>query len=376
MPSNKAHHYVPQFYLRNFSSDGRSIALYNLAADRRVFGASIKKQCQRPYLYGRDGQSEKALSEFEGDAAALFRILLSVRTPPPERSLGHISLIFYITMQHARTVYAGEERDENHDRLMKHLIRPTLPRDGLKTEDLDKVRIVSTDAVGEVLRTTIPMYPLLLDLRGVVLLNATSSGFITSDNPVVLYNQLLEERRYASNTGLQSVGLQIYLPVSSDVAVLYYDRDVYGIGRRNPSTITIDNPSDVQQLNALQFLNAAENVYFDHRKNDGYQVSRAFQAVRGRRRTRKMNLISQRESPIKPDETRELVGFFREDVRNDLRLSFMTILKRAAAAREKLMARTVVRDPLLFNRYDQFRELVRQGKYQPSDFLEYLQQGS
>jgi hypothetical protein len=371
MPSNKAHHYVPQFYFRNFSRDSRSISLYSLATDRVVSSASIKKQCQRSYLYGRDGNAEKALAKMEGAAAGILRNILKLRTPPTVLSSDHIGLMFYIATQTARTVYAGQERDEHYEQLMKHLIRPTLPSDGITPEGLDKIRIALTDPVGEALRTTIPMYPMLLDLRGVVLQNATATGFVTSDNPVVLYNQLLEERRYASNTGLQSVGLQIYLPISADVAVLFYDRAVYGVGRRNPESIILDNLSDVSQLNALQFLNSAENIYFDDRRNVGHELSHNFKNVQGHRRSRKMNLVSQRESPIKPDQTRELVGFFREDVRNGLNLTFMKVLKRSTAAREELMSRIAVRDPALCEMYDKFQELVRQGKYQAGDFFTF-----
>jgi hypothetical protein len=356
MAKNKKHHYVPQFYLRNFSSDNKSIALYSMGADRLIARASIKKQCQEAYLYGNDGHRERALTLLEGEVATIFRKLLNTSMLPPKSSAENQVLILYIVTQHARTIYAAEEYEENYDNMKKYLLRPTLPQEGMALQDLDKVRFVPDDPVGRVLEATIRGYPLLLDLRGIVLENRTDVGFITSDNPVVLYNQLLEERRFAGNTGFQSVGLQVYLPVSANIAVLYYDRDVYGVGRRNPSSILVRNPVDVKQLNALQFLNASENVYFDHRRNIADQVSGEFRGLRCRRRTRKMNLISQRDSPIKPDETKELVGCFREEVRNDLRLTFLTILKRALAARPELMARMALRKPVLFDQYQRSRE--------------------
>lgn len=316
-----------------------------MGADRLVVRASIKRQCQETYLYGNDGHREKAFSQLEGVAATIIRAVLDGSIPPTEFSAEHQELIFYIVTQHARTLYAGEEYEENYDKLKRYLLRPTLPQEGIALQDLDKFRFVPGDPVGRVLEATIRRYQLLLDLRGIVLANQTDIGFITSDNPVVLYNQLLEERRFAGNTGFQSVGLQVYFPVSADIAVVYYDRDVYGVGRRNPSTIFVESRLDVQQLNALQFLNAAENVYFDHRRNDAHGVSREFHGLRGRRRTRKMNLIPQDESPIKPDQTKNLVGCFREEVRNDLRLSFLKTLKRATAAKPRLMAGMFVRRP-------------------------------
>ncbi len=57
MPHNKDQHYVPQFYLRNFGV-GDSIALFNLKRRVHVDCASIPGQCQRAYLYGKDGPVE------------------------------------------------------------------------------------------------------------------------------------------------------------------------------------------------------------------------------------------------------------------------------------------------------------------------------
>jgi Protein of unknown function (DUF4238) len=374
MPSNKSQHYVPKLYLRNFSRDRKSIALYNLDSDRSVSNAPIKGQCQRPYLYGKDGAIEKIFGEFESTAAVQLTKLIQLRIPPREHTRDHVNLIFFLLLQHARTVYAGDERKENHERLIKHIREANHADESFNLEEMEKAFGGTANPLTEVLRTTIPMYPLLLDLRGILLLNATSQGFITSDNPVVLYNQLLEKRTFVSNTGLQSVGLQIFLPISSDVAILYYDRDVYGVGRRNSISITVKNPVDVRQLNAIQFLNAAENIYYDDRRNNHYQLSKEFQAIRGRRRRQKMNVVSQLDSQIKIDETKDLIGFYREDVRSELCLSFMTILKRAKAATERLMVKTYLRNPILNRKHDRFQELVRQGLVDAGSWLDYDQQ--
>ena len=47
MAENKNHHFVPQFYLRNFGNGG-SIGLYNFSRAVHMPTASIKGQCQRP----------------------------------------------------------------------------------------------------------------------------------------------------------------------------------------------------------------------------------------------------------------------------------------------------------------------------------------
>jgi hypothetical protein len=57
----REHHFVPQFYLRNFSSDGRRINLFNFKLGRAVMGTSIKHQCSKHNFYGFAPDLEKAL---------------------------------------------------------------------------------------------------------------------------------------------------------------------------------------------------------------------------------------------------------------------------------------------------------------------------
>jgi hypothetical protein len=60
MAENKRHHFVPQFYLRNFANDPRQrqIGLFNIAAGKYVRSTSIRDQAQRKKLYGTEGTEE------------------------------------------------------------------------------------------------------------------------------------------------------------------------------------------------------------------------------------------------------------------------------------------------------------------------------
>jgi hypothetical protein len=376
VPANKDHHFVPQFYLRQFSRDGRSIGLFSVKTDRLVLKASIRGQCQHAYFYGKDGKTEAAFAMMEGATAQVLRNIVQAQRPPTPWRENHVTLMFHVVSQHARTMYAADEQNEYSDIFAKSLIRPTLPRDGITAEDLDRVRVVLTNPIGEALRLIVPTFPLTMDLRCVVLVNQTKVGFITSDNPVVLYNQLLEERTYASNTGLQSVGLQIYLPLTPTMACFFYDPHVYGVGPKNPTRLLLEGQADIDQLNALQLLNAVDNVYFHAGYNEHSQLSKLYSSIRRYRRKKMTNFISQRESPIKPDETRELIGFFREDIRCAFRPSFLKVLKRAARAKPELLRRIVVRDPKLCGAYERFRSEVRAGKYSEGDFMRFLHEES
>ena len=136
------------------------------------------------------------------------------------------------------------------------------------------------------------------------------------------------------------------------------------------------NPNDVEQLNTLELLGAVENLYFHPSKTPGHTIAVLYEKVKGRRRKRMTNLVSQPEHSDKPSETRELVGFFREDIRCNFRPSFLKILKRAQRAKPELMQRLAVRNPWLCKQYDHFREQVRFGKYNAGEFTRYLHEES
>lgn len=52
MAKNKKQHFVPRFYLRKFSADGRSVNIWNLTNEKRIQGANLKNQCYKDYFYG------------------------------------------------------------------------------------------------------------------------------------------------------------------------------------------------------------------------------------------------------------------------------------------------------------------------------------
>ena len=60
--SHKFQHYVPQFYLKNFSSNNKSVGIYNFNVNKYISNASIKDNFGKNYFYGDDKRIEMALS--------------------------------------------------------------------------------------------------------------------------------------------------------------------------------------------------------------------------------------------------------------------------------------------------------------------------
>jgi len=106
MPQNKKHHYVPKFYLKRFTPNERLINIYNLKAKRKILGASLSDQCYKDYMYGKDGQTEGALSQIEGEVSALFKKIDEIESLPKPMTEEHLTLLVHILIQHGRTMYA------------------------------------------------------------------------------------------------------------------------------------------------------------------------------------------------------------------------------------------------------------------------------
>ena len=370
MAANKKHHYVPRFYLRHFTTDGRSLSLYNIERDLVVGSANLKNQCYRDYMYGKDGKQERNLSLMEGALAELLKRLLTSHLLPAPWSPDHESLCILTLLQNARTAYASDAMDEFSDKIWKMVLEkdPRFP-----PEMLEKVRIVNTDPANLAVFTMLRLYHLIMDMDYRLLLAPEDSEFITSDNPVILYNQLLEFEPLGSKTGLACKGLQIFLPLSPKVLLAFFDRGVYAYSPRQSIITRVPTHEDMNQLNALQAVSALENVYFSTPAADIYRVVARAKPLR---RSRKARVIALPETQTESGSS-QIIGGSREDIRTNLTLTFVKLLKPAKrwqAERKKpgLKQVAVLRNPGMVRDHELFHEAVDAKRYQPTEFHRFL----
>ena len=289
---------------------------------------------------------------------------------PPPLSPDHFAIILYVIMQHGRTKYAADQTDEMHDMVMKHLHRESLKLEGI---DIDKFNITIEEAPLLTLGIVVQGYPLLLDLAYKLLLNKTDVEFVTSDNPVVLYNQLFSFRKFASNNGLAQKGLQIFLPISPKIALIFYDHSVYTVGKRHGMTVNVDLTKDVYELNTLQMCSALNCVYFRDRELDVSSLYRkASPFLRQKKGT--LNVFLGNKTKNKREE---LIGMSREDIRTNLSLSFLRLTKSARVWRKKFQKQksqpvSVLRNQELHDLYEEFMSKVENGELEVGNFILYL----
>jgi hypothetical protein len=367
MAAYDRHHFVPQFYLRNFAVDAkaRQIGLYNLPGDRFVRSTSIRDQAQRKKLYGTQG-GEQALCDLEGAAAAVLRRVIQQGEVPEFQSSDHFTLLIYVLFQAHRTPTAAAELEEFNELLIKKVAS----YDERLAPYIDKVEITMPDAVRRSLQLAAETYPVALDLRYKLLFNNSAIPFLTSDHPVVLYNQYMERRqKFGSSTGLACKGLQIFLPLSPQLCLILFDPDVYRVGARTDVHVATTQ-SDIESLNLLQAANAGSQLFFGNSATEQMIQSLLAKAQRFR--------PVARSSVMAYPPKRRLDGTsstFIHSSKTDLRvgLRLFNVAELPSAQSYELGSRVVHRrDSILCNLHDEFLSLVDRDVYRTSEFSRFL----
>jgi hypothetical protein len=365
MAEKKKQHFVPQFYLKNFSVDAgrKRVSLYVIDTDKLVPEATIKDQAFENYFYGKAGMEDE-LSILETLASPIIAKAIADNTLPERMSEGHLALLTFVLFQDARTPVMAAQMNEHTEKLARRFARD-IP--DLKDE-ADGIRVNDRDAPVKALRMKSEIRDFALDLRWKLLENKTRRLFITSDNPAVRYNQFLEKRNtLGSNIGIDCKGLQIFLPLGPRHMLMLYDGDVYRVGGRKHLENHIEGvrEADVEALNVLGVANADGMVYFSA-DTDIAHVREAVERAKGHRQAEKVDIKEHRG--IGPGGERgTLIQTSPVGVRIGLTLDFSVILPSAAGPH--LNAHTVqLRHPELVRRFEESR--MRGGPFDARRFVE------
>jgi len=364
MAEKKKQHYVPRFYLKLFScGDKKAINIYNISNQKIILGGNLKNQCYEPYFYGQNLNVENAFSDMESIASRIIDQIISSNSAPKQDTPEYCDILAYMLFQLARTKYTAEAENELTDTVVKSIMEDagTITR-----EELDQVKIESENPTALPLITMAQSIPIAMDLMCKVLVNKTSLNFITSDNPVVLYNRACEQSQVFSHTGLASKGLKIIFPISPKHILLFYDEKIYKVGARKQrfADVIIDN--DVRQFNDLQWLNALENIYFNDPSLRPEILRGANKNIR-KRHTQKSYLSEYREDN-KVDGTKNILLHTHKPVLN-IKMDIHCIKQLRDVSEEEMnnVAKSI-RNPELVEIHREFLSFVNDGKYKASEF--------
>lgn len=266
----KNQHYVPQFYQRNFSVNGKTIGAYIADKDKTIPQAPIKHQASADYFYSENMKIEGALSDMEGLASVIIDKVIG----NPKLTLTReeeYTLYVFTMIQLGRTLRQANLIQENFSKMAKMMLRKYIEAKR-QSADAEEVVLITDEVLDSVevnvnqpglmaLGTQSQIVNLCIDLKFRVLINNTDVAFLTSDNPVCMYNTYFE-RLGNINYALASRGLFLYFPLSDKISVMFYDDRCYKMGDRKKSYLELSQKEDVRELNKLTACNSNKVIYF------------------------------------------------------------------------------------------------------------------
>lgn len=275
MPGNKNQHYVPRCHLKPFTRDGAGLAinLFNHLRGWVVLDAPVKNQCSRSYFYGEDLVLERLLQDEEGKYAAIVRAIAAGDSIDlAQRRF----LRDFAYLQVSRTAAAMERRRA-----------ALVGMDQAAHQGFEDVRKERPDTshrciMLSTMKTWAETARQVHDLEVLLVRNATTRDFVTSDDPAALTNRVYLQRMKDHSFGLITVGTQIVMPLTPRVAMIAFDPGAYAPKGASKGWIVADRIVDVDAINEFQLLNSVANLYFADAADAG-RLGTAFAEAADRR---------------------------------------------------------------------------------------------
>lgn len=268
MASKKNQHFIPQFFLRQFSlGNKKEVGAYLTNKSKFIEAVPIKSQCSKPYFYGKDDSVENFFGKFESDIAPLFSKLIKLEGDVNLDFNELAKLVLFITLMELRNpVFFMQYHLKNE--LLNNEINKEL-QDSKVYLDLPKA--THEETVSAMLSLLDIIYEGYIDLDVKFLINRTDKSFVCSDFPLVKYNRFLNLKKYfRTKIANGSVGIQVFIPISSSITMVFYDSSIYKLGNKKDCFFELNDDKQVFDLNMLQYLNSNNCIYFDENMNEAY----------------------------------------------------------------------------------------------------------
>lgn len=262
MPDKKKHHYVPEFYLKEFGNDKGEFTVFNLKDEKCIEAVPYKDQCYKNYFYGKDGIWEEQLGEMETKWGIVFA-KIKEKDVLLEADLKLIKQ--FAVYQRHRTFAENEYEKKSRESMIIECGKMLYANKGWvfdeEAEKICKDRASSEITPAENLEEAMNVSKYLDDLDVVVINYNTSSELISSDVPVIAINPF-----HQLTIGYACMGIILFFPVSRHQLVVIYDGKMYS-RFRNKQFMDIEDETEVYHLNAFQYV-SAETILFSYRADE------------------------------------------------------------------------------------------------------------
>ena len=275
MTKVKTQHYVPRFYLENFTNSENKICVFDKATDK-TFQTTIENIACENYFYDSDQVDlkfnkvqylEKYYSTIESTFAPFYKdFILSLASNKKRELTFDDRKIFskYFVSQIDRTKEHRETSRQSYSVIKKELISKGFTKqqlielgfevDNPDPKDLHLESILlgneMIDTFSEILESHI----------WIIVENNTSEPFFTSDNPIAKIANIKND--YISYDGYASEGIEIIFPLNSKYLLVLKERGFFkkfeGLDNK---ILMINNIENVNYYNSLETIRSYRQVY-------------------------------------------------------------------------------------------------------------------
>ena len=246
--------------------------MFNIKNEIFIQRAKLKSQGSKNYYYGEDGVIEEALSKLEGKLSYTIKEIIKNERLPRKQSSEHFELLKFLILTDFRNPVRIESMKGMNVEARKRMNE--LNNSINSSESIPEY--THEDTIKDSFLFANEMIEMIVDLDYKLIINVTDTPFLTSDFPIIKYNQFLEQKKWTeSKIGFGVTGLQIFVPITPKLMILFYDSGIYKVGFKKRQIHELNDKKDIDNINILNFINCFNTIYFDHQINEQY-VRRLF----------------------------------------------------------------------------------------------------
>jgi hypothetical protein len=262
--NKKRQHFVPKFYLRQFSINDR-LSVLDLRQNTIYDNTHYATHCKENFLYGKDGKRENYLAVLEAEWAKELKRINENMFSFTYNAIKTVKQ--FLAYQLLRTPIAKETTRDSFVEMTKQLV-PILAM--FENIDLSRINIekLSNNLVDDQEIEYIDINFNIInqsegfidDLGFMILDNHTDEVFITSEHPVIVKNYF----QSYGGIGSDCFGIVYMMPISSRKYLILFDKKMYP-KLIDKTCYMIDDLSIVVSLNTYQYYNS--NYLFSCSRN-------------------------------------------------------------------------------------------------------------
>lgn len=258
--NTKEQHYIPKLYLKNFANQDKTFTIINIEKKHPIKSIPYLSQFKEKFFYDRDNSIENKLNLLETNWAKVISNIIIGKYPSP--TYKNILKEFAI-YQRNRTLFKSKELLEISWQSKKAQleIQSNIRNIKISESQWDELKSMylnscTNNRIAIALEIAEKNLNILDDLSVAIIKYNTKNKLISSDNPIVHYNNFDQK-----SVGYINAGLIVFFPINSELLCVIYDNKMYE-SLAEDGFICCSNEYEVKYLNYFQILNAYNYVYF------------------------------------------------------------------------------------------------------------------